>query len=55
MENQLEQIKLANNDGLDFDDFVDWFKQYDLTKPMAVIHFTNFRYYGKTILSKQWN
>jgi hypothetical protein len=35
---------LARNDGLDIDDFKDWFKSYDLSKPMAIIHFTNFRY-----------
>lgn len=32
------------NDGLEFDDFKDWFKPYDLSEPMAIIHFTNFRY-----------
>lgn len=34
----------AKNDGLSFVDFNDWFRGYDLTKPMAIIHFTNFRY-----------
>ena len=37
-------LHIANNDGLDFDDWFEWFKGYDLTKPMAIIHFTNFRY-----------
>lgn len=35
---------LAENDGLTLDDWLDWFKSYDHTKPMAIIHFTNFRY-----------
>lgn len=35
---------LANNDGLSLDDWKEWFKHYDLKKPLAVIHFTNFRY-----------
>jgi len=35
---------LAKNDGLSFDDFKAWFKGYDLSKPMAIIHFTDFRY-----------
>lgn len=36
--------KLANNDGLDETDWNNWFSGYDLTNPLAVIHFTNFRY-----------
>ena len=35
---------LAHNDGLTFDDWKAWFKDYDLTKPMAVIQFTKYRY-----------
>lgn len=35
---------IAKNDGLSFDDFEAWFKGYDLSKPMAIIHFTEFRY-----------
>lgn len=35
---------LANNDGLTLIDWKEWFKGYDLSKPMAIIHFTNFRY-----------
>lgn len=35
---------LATNDGLSFRDWVAWFKDYDLSKPMAIIHFTSFRY-----------
>lgn len=36
--------KMAKNDGLSMADFEDWFKGYDKTKPMAIIHFSNFRY-----------
>lgn len=35
---------LARNDGLSFPDFKEWFKNYDLSEPMAIIHFTPFRY-----------
>ena len=35
---------LAANDGLSIADFTSWFKGYDLSKPIAIIHFTNFRY-----------
>lgn len=35
---------LAENDGLSFENWADWFKDYDLKQPMAIIHFTNFRY-----------
>ena len=38
------QRDLAKNDGLSLDDFKDWFRKYDLSKPMAIIHFTTFRY-----------
>jgi hypothetical protein len=34
---------VANNDGLSFEDFCDWFKSAK-NEPMAVIHFTEFRY-----------
>lgn len=37
-------IRLAENDGLSYDDWLDWFKSYDLSKPLAIIHFTKFRY-----------
>ena len=37
-------IDLAKNDGLSLDDFKAWFKSYDLSKPLAIIHFTKFRY-----------
>lgn len=35
---------LANNDGLSLEDWSEWFKGYDLSKPLAIIHFTKFRY-----------
>lgn len=34
----------ANNDGLSRREWIDWFKDYDLSQPMAIIHFTKFRY-----------
>lgn len=36
--------ELANNDGLSLNDWREWFKGYDLSMPMAIIHFTKFRY-----------
>lgn len=38
------KYELAHNDGLSFEDWEEWFKGYDLSKPMAIIHFTKFRY-----------
>ncbi|MCH5235532.1 MAG: hypothetical protein J1E16_09570 [Muribaculaceae bacterium] len=35
---------LSKNDGLDFNDFFYWFKSYNLKEPLAIIHFTQFRY-----------
>ncbi|AWL07957.1 hypothetical protein HME7025_00072 [Aquirufa nivalisilvae] len=35
---------LANNDGLSLNDFKAWFKGYNISQPMAIIHFTPFRY-----------
>lgn len=35
---------IAENDGLNSSDFEEWFKGYDLTEEMAIIHFTDFRY-----------
>jgi hypothetical protein len=34
---------IAENDGLSFEDFCNWFK-VRTPEPMAIIHFTNFRY-----------
>ena len=38
------KYELAHNDGLSFEDWKEWFKGYDLSEPMAIIHFTKFRY-----------
>lgn len=35
--------EIAKNDGLSFEDFCEWFK-VRTKKPMAIIHFTDFRY-----------
>ena len=35
---------IADNDGLSLEDWREWFRKYDKTKPMAIIHFTPFRY-----------
>lgn len=35
---------LTNNDGLSKEDWQEWFRGYDLSMPMAIIHFTKFRY-----------
>jgi hypothetical protein len=35
---------IAENDGLSVGDFKAWFKGYDLSKPLAIIQFTTFRY-----------
>ena len=35
---------LAANDGLNFVDWQCWFDKYDLTEPLAIIHFTKIRY-----------
>jgi len=35
---------IASNEGLSIDDFKSWFKGYDISRPMAIIHFTPFRY-----------
>jgi len=42
---QVSHKELAKNDGLSIFDFIEWFKKYDLSKPMAIIHFTKFRYF----------
>jgi len=36
--------QLSYNDGLTQEDFVDWFKGYDLSKSLLIIHFTDFKY-----------
>ena len=35
---------ISQNDGLSIQDFKEWFKGYDLSQTMAIIHFTKFRY-----------
>lgn len=37
-------VSLAKNDGLSLNDWVGWFGGYDQSEPMAIIHFTKFRY-----------
>lgn len=41
---RIELPLLAKNDGLWFNDWFYWFEKYDLSKPLAIIHFTKFRY-----------
>ena len=41
---RLERETLAAHDGLSLKDWENWFYHYDLTKPLAIIHFTKFRY-----------
>jgi len=43
-EHSVDSKTLANNDGLDVKDWHNWFSSYDLREPLAVIHFTKFRY-----------
>lgn len=40
----VNEYDISKNDGLSLDDFKAWFKKYDLSQPMAIIHFTSFRY-----------
>ena len=35
---------LANNDGLELEDWLEWFKKADKAGPFAIIHFTGLRY-----------
>lgn len=42
--NSVDTEVLANHDGLEKVDWCNWFAGYDMTKPLAVIHFTKFRY-----------
>ena len=35
---------LAKNDGLSFESWKEWFSYCDTSKPLAIIHFTKFRY-----------
>ncbi len=36
--------RLAENDGLSYEDWMEWFKGYKKSKSLAIIHFTSFRY-----------
>lgn len=38
---------VAQHDGLEYRDFHNWFATYDLNEPLALIHFTKFRYNGE--------
>ena len=40
----IKTTDLCENDGLSPEDFKEWFRKADLSKPMAIIHFTKFRY-----------
>lgn len=40
----VDLMDLARNDGLPFSDWYHWFRDYDIIKPLAIIHFTKFRY-----------
>ena len=42
----IEGNKVAANDGLSYNDWENWFlsSKYDLSEPLAIIHFTKFRY-----------
>lgn len=37
-------VDLNMNDGLSLLDFLNWFEHYERNKPLAIIHFTPFRY-----------
>ena len=39
--------QIAHNDGLSYEDWQDWFTSCDKIKPLAIIHFTKFRYQTK--------
>lgn len=42
--NLINVVDLAKNDGLTFQDFKEWFRKYDLSSPLVIIHFGKFRY-----------
>lgn len=45
VDHKIKFENLAKNDGLTFEDFKDWFKKVKPnSEPMAIIHFTNYRY-----------
>jgi len=40
----LNLSEISKNDGLSLEDFKEWFRGYNLSQPMAIIHFTGFKY-----------
>ena len=40
----VSDLTLASNDGLSVADWKAWFRNYDKSHPLAIIHFTPFRY-----------
>ena len=40
----VDYYTLAKNDGLTETDWLDWMIDYDFSQPLAIIHFTKFRY-----------
>lgn len=44
IDSDYKMTDFAKNDGLDVRDFAEWFKHKGIKEPMAIIHFTNFRY-----------
>ena len=40
----VDTTELADHDGLCKNDWLDWFRNADKTEPLAIIHFTKFRY-----------
>lgn len=44
IDNDVKTADIAENDGLSLSDFKSWFKKYDLSEPLAIIHLSPFRY-----------
>ncbi|MCO6358197.1 hypothetical protein GBO34_19490 [Roseivirga pacifica] len=42
--NQISVDELSKNDGLTKEQFMEWFKDAPINEPLAIIHFTSFRY-----------
>lgn len=40
----IDLYRLAANDGLTFTNWQEWMRMYDTSQPLAIIHFTPFRY-----------
>lgn len=43
-ESEVTTVKLSKNDGLNYTDFRFWFGFENRSEPMAIIHFTDFKY-----------